>query len=110
MSRYSNILYIILFLVVSFVSVGCDTTAERELRRAEAALDDANEVSADAHATNDYMAAEEYFQEAIALSEDGRIQEARTAAIKAKLRAEDATLKAKERLRVLNQEHDKLGR
>jgi len=110
MLRFSNALLLILITVVSFMTVGCDTTSERELRRAENALDDATEVSADAYATDDFVAAEELFQEAIALSEDGRIQESRTAAIKSKLRAEDATRKAKERLKALNAEHEKLGR
>jgi len=110
MLRFSNALLTFLIIVVSFTTVGCDTTAERELRRAEAALDAATDVSADAYATDDFMAAEELFQEAIELSEDGRIQEARTAAIKSKLRAEDSERKAKERLATLNAEHDKLGR
>ncbi len=108
--RFSNALCIILIIIVSSVSVGCDTTAERELRRAEAALDDAVEVDAEEHATDDFKAADELFQEAMEHNEDGRIQEARTAAIKSKLRAEDAMRKAEERLRVLNQEHDQLGR
>ena len=110
MPRYLSMLLINMIVVVSFTAIGCDITADRELRRAERALDDASEVSADAYATDDYIAADELFQEAMDLSENGRIQEARTAAIKSKLRAEDATLKAKERLRILNQEHDRLGR
>ena len=110
MSRYNYILYIFLFVVVSSISVGCDTTADRELRRAEEALDSATDYDAEEHATDDFKAADEYFQEAMELNDDGRIQEARTAAIKAKLRAEDAERKAKERISVLNQEHDKLGR
>ncbi len=94
---------------VTFLS-GCDTTADRELARAEKALEAAMEVSADAHATDDYNKAEEYFQEAVELSHDNRVQEARAAAIKAKLRAEDARKKAEERLRILESEMEKLGR
>ncbi|MBT3233419.1 MAG: DUF4398 domain-containing protein [Calditrichaeota bacterium] len=94
---------------VTFLS-GCDVSAERELKRAEKALEAAMEVSADAHATEDYNSAEEYFQEAVELSNDNRVQEARAAAIKAKLKAEDARNKAEERMRILESEMDRLGR
>jgi len=110
MPRYVRIFLTILITIVSSTMIGCDITADRELRRAQDALDAADEVSADAHATADYNMANELFQDAMQLSEDGRIQEARTAAIKAKLRAEDAEMKAKERLRILNEALDKLGR
>lgn len=94
---------------VTFLS-GCDISAERELKRAERALEEAMQVSADAHATEDYNKAEEFFQEAVELNNDNRIQEARSAAIKSKLAAEDAKLKAEERMRILDSEMEKLGR
>ena len=88
--------------------VGCDTSADRELRRAERALDAASAVSADRYATEDYQAAEQLLIEADDMSKDNRIQEARALAIKAKLRAEDAERKAKEHLLILEQEEDRL--
>jgi len=76
---------------------GCVTNADREINRAKRALDAALDISADALASEDYNDAEELLDEAIKLSEENRIGEAKTTAIQAKLRAEDATRKAKER-------------
>ncbi len=102
------------FLVITllfFLSLtGCDTTADRELLRAEKALDVALDYNADAYASDDYVAAEELLVEAAELANDNRIQEARMAAIKCKLRAEDATRKAKERHAIMQNEMDRLGR
>ena len=97
-------------LTAAVVFAGCDTTADRELRRAEEALDKAMAVSADAHATDDYNKAEEYFNLAQEANDRHKIQEAREYAIKAKLAAEDAESKSKERLRILEEEYDRLGR
>lgn len=106
-----NALFIFVLTAIVAVSlVGCDTTADRELRRAEKALDEALEINADAYATDDYRRAEELLEEAAALANDGRIQEAREAAIKCKLRAEDAKRKAEERHQILDAEMDELGR
>jgi len=110
MPRFSSILLLCFLFSLSVVVAGCDTTAERELRRAEKALDEANAVNADAYASDDYEAAEELFQEAVELNDNNRVQEARSAAIKAKLRAEDAKSKAEERLRILQDEMDRIGR
>lgn len=96
--------------LIAFVLVGCDTTADRELNRAERALDEALDVNADAYASDDYVAAEELLIEAAELARDNRIQEAREAAIKCKLRAEDAKKKALERHRIMEEEADRLGR
>ena len=79
-----------LLLLLSVTSIGCDVSAERELRRAQAALEAADEIDAEAYAAEDFMEAEEYFEEAMAADEDDQVQEARRLAIKAKLRAEDA--------------------
>ncbi len=99
-----------LLIVASVTLFGCDTTADRELRRAERALELADEVDAEASASDDYIKAEELFNEAVQLAEENRIQEARMAAIKAKLRAEDAKKKAEEHNRILDAEAEKLGR
>ncbi len=100
---------ILLLTVLTAVSLaGCDTTADRELRRAEAALDAALNVGADRYATEDYQAAEEYFVEAAELAKENRIQEARNLAIKSKLRAEDSERKAKEYQQILQDEEDRL--
>ncbi len=80
---------------VFFLS-GCRTTADREITRAERAIDEALDYNADAYATDDYNAAEELLREAVDLQDDGRIEEARHSAIKSKLRAEEALKKAKE--------------
>lgn len=110
MPRITLILLLGVLLTSSLTFMGCDTSAERELKRAEKALEAAMEVSADAYATEDYNKAEEAFREAVELSHDNRIQEARQAAIKAKLHAEDATGKAEERMRILDDEANRLGR
>lgn len=110
MPRVISTLMLCIIFVITASLAGCDTTAERELRRAEKALEEALDISADAYATEDYTAAEELFQEAVELSDNDRIQEARAKAIKAKLRAEDALKKAEERIRILNLEMDRLGR
>ena len=110
MSRISSLIMVGLTMLFSLSLVGCDTTAERELKRAERALNEAQEYNAEEHATEDYLKAEELLVEASELAQDGRIQEARQAAIKAKLRAEDALRKAEERARILDAEMEELGR
>jgi hypothetical protein len=109
MHRTAKLLTFAVILLAGLI-VGCDTNAERELRRAEKALDDAMAVNADAYATEDYNEAEAAFDEAQQLAKDNRIQEARTAAIKAKLSAEDARRKAEERKAILESEMDRLGK
>ena len=108
--RQFAFLFIILAALASSALIGCDTTAERELNRAEVALDKALDVNADAYASDDYMAAEELLIEASDLAKDSRIQEARAAAIKSKLRAEDAERKALERHKIMEAEMERLGR
>ncbi|NQU05067.1 MAG: hypothetical protein HQ568_03165 [Calditrichaeota bacterium] len=108
--RLSILLLTVLMVTVSMFSIGCDTSADRELHRAEEAIMDAEEYAAEEHATVDFLAAEELLIEAAELAREGKIQKAREAAIKSKIRAEDATRKAKERMRILEHEMDKLGR
>jgi hypothetical protein len=108
--RLSNFLLAGLIGIMSLSLIGCDTSADRELKRAEDAINTAQEFNAEEHATDDYIAAEELLVEAADLARDDRVQEARDAAIKAKLRAEDATRKAKERMKILEAEMDELGR
>jgi len=96
--------------ILSLSLVGCDTSAERELRRAEEALLNAEEYDAEEHATDDFTKAEELLNEAADLARDNRVQEAREAAIKSKLAAEDALRKAKERAKILEAEMENLGR
>lgn len=95
---------------MAIILIGCDATADREIKRAEQALDEALNVSADAYAPDDYSTAEELFQEAVALARDNRILEARNVAINAKLRAEDARKKAEERHKIMEEQSRKLGR
>ena len=90
--------------------IGCDTTADRELHRAQDAMDAAEEIGAEEYATDDFRRAYDYFQEAMDASDRGEIQEARRLAIKAKLGFEDATTKTEERMRTLQSEHERLGR
>lgn len=103
-----NLLIIILAVSTAVSLSGCDTSADRELRRAETALDEALDVGADRYATDDYQAAETYLVEAADLARENRIQEARSLAIKSKLRAEDATRKAKEYQQILQEEEERL--
>ncbi len=110
MTRSLALIMVGLIALLSLSLVGCDTTAERELQRAEEALLEAEEYSAEEHATEDFIRAEELLSEAAELARDNRIQEAREVAIKAKLRAEDAMLKAKERAKILEAEMEKIGR
>lgn len=110
MLRKLPFLLVLILFASSLILAGCDTSAERELKRAEKALDEALAFNADAYATDDYNAAEALMNEAAELSADNRIQEARQAAIKAKLKAEDAKRKAEERHKILSDEMDQLGR
>ena len=103
-------LILVLAVLTAVSLVGCDVSAERELRRAEKALDAALDVGADRYATEDYQAAEENLVEAAELARENRIQAARSLAIKSKLRAEDATRKAKEYQMILQDEEDRLYR
>ena len=96
--------------ILSLSLIGCDTSAERELNRAEEAINAAQDFNAEEHATDDYLKAEELLVEAADLARDGRVQEAREAAINSKLAAEDAMRKAKERMRILEAEMEELGR
>lgn len=110
MSRIYTVLFSILFLTVSSLLTSCDTSADRELHRAEEALNAADAIDAEAHAPEDYMKAEELFEEAMSANEKGLVQETRRLAIQAKLRAEDAADKTKDRQRALEAEQDRLGR
>lgn len=110
MSHNSAVILTILVAFFSLSLTGCDVTAERELKRAEKAIEEARDINAEEHATEDYLAAEELLVEAVELAKDNRVQEARHTAIKAKLRAEDAANKAQERMKILDEEMDELGR
>ena len=110
MSRTGHLLSLISIALFAAVLIGCDTTAERELKRAEKAINEAQQANAEEYATEDYLAAELNLNEAVELAHNNRIQESRQAAIKAKLRAEDALRKAKERQNILDAEMDELGR
>ncbi len=110
MSHRTALLIIILTAFSAVLFTGCDVSADRELNRAQAALDMAEEVSAEEHAPDDFLAAEEFFVEAMQANEDHEVQEARRLAIKAKLKAEDAIDKTKDRLRSLNAENERMGR
>ena len=90
--------------------VGCETTADIELRRAEKALNDALEVGADASASDDYIKAEEMLIKAQELARDNKILEARQVAVEAKVIADDAKRKAEERQLILEQEAERLGK
>lgn len=90
--------------------IGCDTTADRELRRAQDAMDAAEQVGAEEHATDDFRRGYEQFQQAMEANDEGEIQEARRLAINAKHLFEDATTKTEERLLTLQSEQEKLGR
>ena len=110
MLRISSVMMLLVAALFCAFMVSCDTTAERELHRAEKAINEAQQYNAEEHATADYLEAEELLVEASELAQDNRIQEARQAAIKSKLKAEDALKKAKERQRILDAEMDELGR
>ncbi len=110
MLRNTVVILTILVAVFSLSLTGCDVTAERELQRAERAIEEARDLNAEEHATEDYLAAEDLLVEAAELARDDRIQEARHVAIKAKLRAEDAAGKAQERMKILDEEMQELGR
>lgn len=109
MSRITRIwLPLALAAALALAAGGCDTTADRELQRANEALEAAREVGADEHATEDYNAAEEAFAQAQQLARDQRVAEARSMAVKAKILAEDARNKAVERQRILEAEMERL--
>jgi len=110
MSRTKYLLSIITVALLAVALIGCDTTAERELKRAEKAINEAQQANAEEYATEDYLKAEQYLVEAVELAQDNRIQEARQLAIKAKLSAEDGLRKAQERQRIMESEMDRLGR
>lgn len=89
---------------------GCETTSDIELRRAEKALNDALAVGADANATDDYQKAEELLIRAQELARDNKILESRQTAVEAKVIADDAKRKSEERMRILEEEADRLGK
>lgn len=110
MKHISTLILVGFITSLSLSLISCDTTAERELRRAEEAILAAEQYDAEEHATDDFTKAENLLTEAAELAKDNRIQEAREVAIKAKLAAEDAMLKAQERAKILEAEMDKIGR
>ena len=108
--RLTSLMVVALIVVAALLAVSCDTTAERELARAETALNEAARANASEFASEDYNAAEAAFVEAQQLAADNRVQESRAMAIKSKILAEDAKLKAEERQRILESEMDRIGR
>jgi len=106
----SLILIILPIFLLAFTFSGCDSSADRELKRAQEALDQAQEMGADSHAFDDFRKAEEFFEQAMEANDDGKIQDARSFAIKAKLKAEDAMSKTKDRMSSLDEEKSRLGR
>ncbi|MBM3328750.1 MAG: DUF4398 domain-containing protein [Calditrichaeota bacterium] len=92
------------------LAVGCDTTADRELQRAEEALNAALRAGADASASEDYNKAEQLLVLAQEKAQLKEISEARRLAIESKILAEDALKKAEERERILEAESERIGK
>lgn len=95
---------------VGLIGGGCDTTADRELNRAQEALDKALHVGADEHATEDYTRAEQLLVQAQEMARQGKVSEARRLAVEAKILADDAYSKALERQKILEEEASRIGR
>ncbi|MBM3326804.1 MAG: DUF4398 domain-containing protein [Calditrichaeota bacterium] len=96
--------------LLAFTLSGCDTSADRELKRAEEALNKALRIGADANATEDYVKAEGLLVEAQERAQKNEIAEARRLAIESKIIAEDAYRKAEERQKIIEHEMEKIGR
>lgn len=110
MFKPRSLILILPVLFAALLFVGCDATADREMKKAQEALDAAQEMGADAHAFEDFRKAEENFERAMEANEEGKIQDARNFAIKAKIQAEDAMSKTKDRMTSLDAERQNLGK
>lgn len=104
------VLIVLPVFLLTFAFAGCDATADRELKRAQEALDQAQDMGADAHAFDDFRKAEEFFEQAMEANDNNKVQDARALAIKAKLKADDAMSKTKDRVSALKEEQSRLGR
>jgi len=97
-------------LLLGIFLLGCETTADPELKRAEKSLNEALALGADASASDDYSAAEQLLVQAQELARENKILEARSTAIEAKIRADEAKKKAEEMARILEDESSRLGK
>jgi len=110
MFKPRTLILLLPLLFAALLAVGCDSTADRELKKAQEALDAAQAMGADAQAFDDFRRAEELFEQAMEANENGKVQDARKYAINAKIKAEDAMSKTKDRLNSLEAEREQMGR
>jgi predicted S18 family serine protease len=110
MRHKSKLLLLGLTVLLAAAISGCDTSADRELRRAEESINAAQALGADASATEDFQSAEQLLMKAQDLARRDKITEARATAIEAKIRADDALRKAQEQQKILDDEADRLGK
>lgn len=109
-SRYNLLLLLTipLFLLLLATS-GCDFSARWDLRHAEKALKDADNVQAEYWAETEYRKAQKAFDEAVALAHNRNINEARDMAQNALTWAEEAINLSITRRQEMEEERDGLG-
>ncbi len=96
-------------IVLTAIISGCDFSAKWDLKRAEKALNSADNYKAAFWAEREYVKAQKAFDEACILAKEGKVNEARDMAQKAKDWAIEAMALAQARQEEMEKERDGLG-
>lgn len=96
-------------LLISTIFSGCDFSAKWDLKRAEKALNGADNYKASFWAEREYTKAQKAFDEACILAKEGKINEARDMAQNAKDWAIEAMALAQTRQEDMEREKSSLG-
>jgi len=107
MSYIIKTLLLCLGVLIAIAFIGCASSAEEELEKAEQMLDEALAFGGADIASNDYQKAQELFSEAMDLLQNERRREARSKAKKSILCAEDAINRAKKHKKALEDEEER---
>jgi len=99
----------LVLLVVVLATAGCDFSARRDLKRAEKALRQADELNAEFWAEPEYRKAQKAFDDAMDLARERKINEARDKATVAVDWAREAAMWAKIRAEEMQKEKEALG-
>lgn len=98
-----------MILAAAVVVTGCDTSANRDLRRAEKLLKEADKYHAELWAEHEYRKAQSLFVEAMDLAKVKYVNEARDKAAECELWAQEAVDLARMRFFEMEKEKDRLG-
>ena len=95
---------VLLLIAMTLPLSGCDVSSRRDMRKAEKMLKQAEKANAEHWAEDEYKKAQRYFEEAMDLGRERRINESRDKAEDAFLWAEDAYLLAVSRYEDMQRE------